>query len=181
MLPHEKLAAEANELKRRQGLIDARRADLDRGAAPDPEHMIAIQFRFDEAHRALDLPGAPPPQRGESERTYRRRLAADLQPYCASQAARETNLFDLPSTALSAIEQMILTEAKQAAEDRTNGDWRGSGQLREVIRTDAANREIHEFSGEPRAWMNAHMGAQQFVRCFNVPNAFAGTQRRNLG
>lgn len=181
MLTHRTLAAEANKLERRQGLLDARRADLDRGAAPDPGDMITIQLRFDEIHRSLDLPGAPPPQRGESSRTYRRRLAAGLQPYCASPAARETNLFDLPSGTLAAIEQMILSEARQAAASGTQGDWREPHQLREVVRADDAGREIHEWAGDPLAWMAEHMGAHQFVRRFNVPNPFAGTQRRTVG
>jgi hypothetical protein len=168
----ETLAGLANEAERKQGHLDARSRDIARRDEADPEELSFFQNLFNEAFVAVGLAGAPAPQQFESLGTYRRRLLGDLQQYCASPGARETNLWEIPAgPPLDTLEKKIITEVMAAAEDRTQGDFQNPEELREVTRVDSSGRKTTEWAGpSPLPWMSEFMYPEQFVTRFNTGN-----------
>lgn len=129
-------------------------------SADERREFAQVQTRADSVYQAW-AQRAPDALLGEDLNGYRRRLLRPLQVHSATM--KDVNLHGVnDSAALAAIETTVYADAQRAA--RTPSDL-GPGQLREVVRMDAAGRKISEFHGHsPAAWMDRFGGLPRRAR-----------------
>lgn len=126
--------------------------------------MIDARVKADSAFSACGKK-APKPFDGESAIAYRKRALSALQKF--SPDYKDAKIKDISDPAmLSMAEKIIYADAAQAIKlQRQNTP----GRLFEIIRTDAANRQIKTFEGDPNAWLAAFKLSPRTVVKFN-PN-----------
>jgi hypothetical protein len=133
--------AEIAQLTRRQSAI--------RAAQEPPASMGRLreaQAEYDGAFRALGV-AAPPPEHDESERGYRGRLAAALQPH--SQTLRAVDPYAIARA--PAIERQLFDEVRAGLADRTRGNADGTMRRVEQNENGIVTATWH---GDPRSWMS---------------------------
>jgi hypothetical protein len=134
--------------------------------------MAELRDRYDSAYSSLGTRGAPQPIAGESEYSYRRRLASGLQS-CNPQW-KSADLWNLGADALSAIEPILLQDTASYVADRTRGE--PNGRLRQINRTSDAGHPVTEWSGSPLSWMSQFMGSRFALQ--GIRNPKTGEQIR---
>ncbi|HGJ5860608.1 MAG TPA: DUF2213 domain-containing protein [Arsenophonus nasoniae] len=125
--------------------------------------MIDARVKADSAFSACGKT-APRPFDGESSIAYRKRALAAMQKY--SPEYKDVKIKDIADSATLAIaEKTIYADAAQAIQlQRQNTP----GYLYEEIITDAANRQIKTYKGDPNTWLSLFKLTPQKVEKFNT-------------
>ena len=87
---------------------------------------------------------------GENTERYRRRMMNKAVPFVAADL-QTVKIDDLYGSALDHYEQRYFESAAAEAARPTNIP---AGELREVKKTDRSGREISEFYGSPKTWLD---------------------------
>ncbi|QBY43983.1 NUDIX hydrolase [Arsenophonus nasoniae] len=125
--------------------------------------MIDARVKADSAFSACGKT-APRPFDGESSIAYRKRALAAMQKY--SPEYKDVKIKDIADSAtLAMAEKTIYADAAQAIQLKRQNT---PGHLFEVIKTDAANRQIRTFEGDPDTWMSAFKQQPRKVVKFNT-------------
>jgi hypothetical protein len=155
------LKVEVEHLGHRQSEIGARVRDM-RLPAADPDRLVEAQSDFDHAYRSVGA-SAPGPLRGESEATYRARLATGLKQF--SPMWRGANLYALAPDAAAEAGRAIVADTARTIADPARGDLTDPAQLRRVDAVDpTTGQRVIEWRGNPSAWMSMFMPPRQFLR-----------------
>jgi hypothetical protein len=160
--------------------IKTESAKLNKNAEPwnperDRAELARAQARCDSI-AALFGSSAPRPMAGEGVIEYRVRLANSLKSYSKNMAG-----IDLAETAaaspkaFSNLETEIYNDATAYASSPSSVP---ALQLREVVKSDQSGRKIHEFVGDPGAWLNRFMSPPMRVVQFKEPG-WEGQALRN--
>lgn len=136
---------EVDALGRRQNRLNAAQEP-----AASLTRLQAAQSEYDATFRSIGTGGAPAPERGESERAYRGRLAAVLAPL--TQSFRTIDPYKVVGGPL---EEKFREEVQARANDRHAGDP-VTGQMRKVtVPIDNTAFERTEWRGDDtRCWMS---------------------------
>jgi hypothetical protein len=114
------------------------------------------QAKFADAQQQADRiytgfsQSAPPPMAGEQLLNYRKRLLRPLQQHSKEFSA--VDLARLDRQTLAGVESRIYADAMQVASNPSN--LCGRGEMRAVQHRDATGRQITEYFGDPRAWLD---------------------------
>jgi hypothetical protein len=92
---------------------------------------------------------------GEQAINYRRRLLKDFLPYSEKFKAIDLDLVS-SGPLFDSIEAQVFADAKTASQDKIALNRGAGDQLRMTVRKDESGREIREFYGTPRSWMENH-------------------------
>ena len=122
---------------------------------PDPTELAALQEKADEALRMFNQ-SAPRAMDGETVASYRRRMAAELQPYAPSM--KDINIYESAGSAFDLIEKEIYDGARREVNNPT---MIPEGQLREVRKTDQSGRPYTEFHGKVSTWLSHFTGPRR--------------------
>lgn len=130
--------------------------------------MIDARVKADSAYSACGKT-SPRPFDGESSLAYRKRALSAMQKYSPEyKDVQIRNIADAATLAMA--EKTIYADAVEAIKkDRQNT----KGHLYEVIKTDAANRQIKTFEGDPNAWLSAFKMPPRAVVKFNTNGRMA--------
>ena len=124
---------------------------------PDYGKMADYQARADEVIKLFGIgKGAPEPMRGETENSYRRRLARSLQPHCEKWKG-----IDLTSVTFADDAVFVPIEADIYEAARVAGMSPGNvpeGELKAKTRRLPTGHTVTEWYGEPRSWMDRFAG-----------------------
>jgi hypothetical protein len=152
--------------------IKTESAKLNKNAEPwnperDRAELARAQARCDSI-AALFGSSAPRPMAGEGVIEYRVRLANSLKGY--SKNVRDIDLAETAAAspkAFSNLETEIYNDAMAYASSPASVP---QCAMREIVTRDQSGRQIHEFIGDPMAWLNRFMAPCQKVRGdFKVP------------
>jgi hypothetical protein len=86
---------------------------------------------------------------GETENSYRKRLAARIQQHAHSM--KDINLREATGSAFDLIEKQIYDEARREAARPSNIP---AGEMREMRKFDATGGPFYEWHGHPSNWMD---------------------------
>ena len=125
--------------------------------------FAAAQARHDVAYMSFGEQ-APAPLLNEDLGDYRRRLTSGLKKHSAMWA--ETDLVAMKDDAtFGTIEGMVIADAIKAARNPKDLPY---GQLQKSVRKDDSGmREITEYHGDPRSWMDQFSGRRLMVQNIN--------------
>jgi hypothetical protein len=151
--------------------IKTESAKLNKSAEPwDPNanraQYAAAQSRADSVAAAFGQ-SAPPPMGGEGLLEYRVRLANSFKRF--SKNIQDIDLNELAASspkAFSNLESDVYNDAMAYASSPSSVP---ALQLREVVKSDQSGRKIHEFVGDPGAWMNRFMSPPMKVTRIKTP------------
>jgi hypothetical protein len=128
------------------------------------EQMAHIQSRADSVSRALLCQDAPAPMQGERVSDYRRRMLRPFLSYSAPFRNVDLNAVD-DGPIFDGMERVIFDDAMAAATDKVALNASAVGHLRKVVKRDDAGRNIVEYFGTPRMWMEQFCSpARRLVR-----------------
>ena len=112
---------------------------------------------------------APTPMAGETSLDYRKRLLKKYQTHSAH--FKETRFDGIPGEALGGVEDTVYHDAVVAAKAPATAR---PGLLMEIVRPDAAGRQIKTYVGDPMAWMAPYMSQGARGRIRRNPNSNEG-------
>jgi hypothetical protein len=152
--------------------INAKLAQLDGKLADVPAEtrtkLLEAQARADSVYAQFGLE-APRAMAGENLAEYRRRLARGLQKHSARW--KDADLARMDDVTFEQVDDMIRADAAAAA---ANPSDLQPGELRILSRTLPSGHRIHEFRGNPDAWMAQFSGpVRQYVKKFVTPGSTA--------
>lgn len=125
--------------------------------------MTDARVKADSAFSACGKK-APKPFDGESSLAYRKRVLSAMQKHSPSyKDVQIRNIHD--SATLAMAEKNIYADAAEAIKKERQNT---TGHLYEVVKTDAANRQITAFEGDPNAWLAAFKMPARYVQKFNT-------------
>lgn len=128
----------------------------------DRSSLAQIQARADAVAHLFGTQ-APGPLAGETPVNYRRRLAVQYKSHSAEWKDRDLAI--VPDAMLDVAEKAIYADAEQAGLRPVEAP---DGVLRARVTKDRTGREITEFHGSKRVWMQQFMSpAQQLIK-FNT-------------
>jgi hypothetical protein len=122
--------------------------------------MADAQYKAEQACSAWGGSAAFP-MSGETLLAFRRRLLRPWMKY--SKEFGEVDVSTLDEPLLTPVENRVYQDAIAASSDPSIGF---ADQLREVRRKDQSGREMIEFYGEPRVWMQQFAGNRRRVLSF---------------
>jgi hypothetical protein len=115
------------------------------------ELMAAIQQRADRVANAFGEE-ADKPMSGERPSDYRRRLLRKFLPF--SRAFKDVDLHTVPNgEVFDGLERQVFADAEFAANDVQSLNASATGFLRKIVRKDDGGRNIVEYFGTPRMWL----------------------------
>jgi hypothetical protein len=114
----------------------------------DETKIAEIQEQADDVLRPFHK-SAPRSVEGETENSYRKRLAARIQQHAPSM--QNINLRESTGSAFDLIEKQIYAEARREAVRPTTIP---DGEMRELRKFDETGRSFIEWHGSPKAWMD---------------------------
>jgi 8-oxo-dGTP pyrophosphatase MutT (NUDIX family) len=158
--------AVADATKPLSDMIKELRGNMPRQITDDDRAKFAdVQARADVAYNAFAL-RAPAPLLNEQLGDYRRRLASGLKQH--SPNWKDVDLVAMQDDAsFGVIENQVYTDSMATARNPTDVPF---GQLRPFKRDDGTGmRQITEYQGDPRSWMQAFGGRRMMVKQFNIP------------
>ena len=122
-----------------------------------------VQARHDTAYMAFSQ-RAPAPLVNEGLGAYRRRLATELKKH--SPTWKDADLVAMKDDAtFGQIEQMVIADAMKSARNPVDLPY---GRLQRMVRKDdTGTREIIEYGGDPRSWMDQFGGIKRQVKNIN--------------
>jgi hypothetical protein len=97
--------------------------------------------------------------------------SSDLKFQAHSPNFKETRFDGIPSEALGGVETTVYADAVVAAKAPVTGR---PGLLMEIVRPDAAGRQIKSYVGDPMAWMAPYMSQGRTGRIRRNPNSNEG-------
>jgi hypothetical protein len=153
------------EVSHRQSELEHRQRDFRSYEPRNNGRMAELRDRYDSAYSSLGTRGAPQPIAGESEYSYRRRLASGLQS-CSPQW-KSADLWNLGADALSAIEPILLQDTTSYVADRTRPN--DDGTLRAIHTRSDAGHPMTTWAGSPLSWMSQFMGPRFMLRSMKNP------------
>jgi hypothetical protein len=130
------------------------------------EALLNIQSRADSVSQALLNQDAPAPMQGERVSDYRRRMLRPFLAYSAPFRNVDLNAID-DGPVFDGMEQTVFKDAMAAASDRDALNASAIGQLRRVVKRDDAGRNIVEYFGQPRMWLDQFACPVKRVACIN--------------
>jgi hypothetical protein len=146
-------------------------------SAPDPlEDKIQARLAFDEVLTPLGI-RAPAPEPKESEADYLAKLGT-YAAHFGPEDRKAVNRFTLPSAALAEFVRQDLDIARQEIE-RPKYSLK-PGELREVVKTDRAGREIKEFYSDEQTGVKPWMEQFKSPVIKYVSGGSAGISRDHL-
>jgi hypothetical protein len=115
------------------------------------ELMAEIQSRADRVANAFGEE-VDKPMSGERPNDYRRRLLRKFLPH--SQQFKDIDLNTVPAGPIfDGMERQVFADAEHAANDVQSLNASAVGFLRKVVRKDDGGRNIVEYYGVPRMWL----------------------------
>lgn len=153
------------DVAHRQSELEHRDRDFRSNAPRDNGRISELMERYTPAYQSLGTRGAPQPIAGESEYSYRRRLASGLQH--TSPTWKDADLWNLGADALSAIEPTLLQDTASYVADHTRPNPDGS--LRRIDTHSHSGHPTTLWAGSPLSWMKAFMGPRWSVRSIKGP------------
>jgi len=153
--------AEEEEKKKREDAAKADSADvrkrIDEVAAMIPKSIgdadyhavVDSQSRADEVYSAFGA-HAPRPLAGESAAIYERRVVRDLAKHSPKWGKVDVSTAFADDAAFDVVRDEVYGDAKRAALAPSTAP---DGQLRQITKRTDSMHTIHEFVGDPRAWM----------------------------